>query len=290
MACGVRAQPGEGPWRGIAPKQSQRVGLGGLYYTGNMHLARSPLVLVLVQARFPKRIGMETDVEAFRKECDALGYPLFHEGSVQTIGIGIPGTPVASMPRWDFLDRTRHWNIVLTQDFLLLQTSEYHRFQEFLDRWKRILHAAHRTLGVRLIDRLGLRYVDLVQPTASERVADYVVQALAGYEPEPDSGFHRERHVAATVLRTDKGQMLVRVSPATSPFPPDMDSVHLIGLKSPAPGAVFLDFDHASSDVIDFEPQIIAAATSGLHDAHDLLFGKIATPYAMTAWGREDTP
>lgn len=233
---------------------------------------------------------METEVGAFRGECEALGYPLFYEGNIQTIGIGIPGIPVTSMPRWDFLDRNRHWNIVLTQEFLLLQTSEYGRFGEFLDRWKLVLDAAHRTLGVRLIERLGLRYVDLVQPTPTEKVADYVDAALAGYEPEAESGFRRERHVAATVLRTDKGQMLVRVSPATSPFPPDMDSVHLVGLKTPLEGAVFLDFDHATTQVLDFDPSCIVAATAGLHDAHDLLFEKIATPHAKAAWGWEDAP
>lgn len=255
-----------------------------------MHLAHSPLVLVLVQARFPKRPDLESRIGAFRIDCETLGYPLFHEGIVQTIGIGPSGSPLATVPRWDLLDRSRRWNIVLTQEFLLLQTSEYDRFDGFLSRWQSILEAAHRTLGISLVERLGLRYVDLVQPTPSELVADYVVQALAGYEPEAESGFRRERHVAATVLRTDKGRMLVRVSPATSPFPPDMDSVHLLGLKTPTPGAVFLDFDHSSTEVFDFEPSIVASETAGLHDAHELLFQKITTPHAMTAWGREDTP
>lgn len=255
-----------------------------------MHLARSPLVLVLVQARFPKRPFPEAELDVFRSECETLGYPLSYEGVVQTIGIGTSESPLGNMPRWDFLDRSRRWNIVLTQEFLLLQTSEYSSFETFLPRWTSILDAARKILGIPLIDRLGLRYVDLVQPTGAERVADYVVPALAGYEPDPESGFHRERHVAATVLRTDKGHMLVRVSPATSPFPPDMDSVHLTGLKTPTPGAVFLDFDHASTDVIDFDPSTITEATTGLHDAHDLLFRKITTPHAMAVWGQEDNP
>lgn len=255
-----------------------------------MHLARSPLVLVLVQVRFPKRSLQDAEVGAFRSECDALGYPLFYEGAVQTFGIGGAGEVRKNMPRWDFLDRSKCWNIVLTQEFLLLQTTKYVRFANFLDRWRAILDAVRRELGVALIERLGLRYVDLVQPSPGERISKYVDSGFAGYEPDHKSIFTREQHVAATVLRSDKGQMLVRVLPATSPFPPDMDSLHLNGLRTPAPGAVFLDFDHSSTDVLDFDPALLAMATAGLHDAHDLLFQKIATQHAMMAWGREDSP
>lgn len=255
-----------------------------------MHLARSPLVLVLVQVRFPKRLFQEAELEGFRKECDALGYPLFHEGLFQAFGIGGNGEERTKRSRWDLLDRFKCWNIVLTQDFLLLQTTKYVGFADFLDRWRAILDAAHRELGVALIERLGLRYVDLVQPSPGERISDYVDSGFAGYEPGRGSIFTREQHVAATVLRSDKGQMLVRVLPALSHFPPDMDSLHLNGLREPTPGAVFLDFDHSSTDVLDFDPALVATATTGLHDAHDQLFQTITTSHAMTVWGREDSP
>jgi len=259
-------------------------------YTGNMHLARSPLVLVLVQARFPRRPGIEGRVEAFRAVCEDSGYPLFHEGLIQAVGVGPDGPLVTSIPRWDLLDRTRCWNVVLSPEFLLLQTTEYHRFREFLDRWRTILEAAERTLAIPLVERLGLRYVDLIQAEPGEKVASYLDPSLAGYEPESGSGFVRERHVGATVLRTDHGQMLVRVSPATTPVPPDLGSPHLAGLKPPGAGAVFLDFDHSSQEPIDFEIEALTLATRRLHDFHDILFESTITSRAKDAWGWKDEP
>jgi|GEM_PF-3029441 hypothetical protein len=97
-----------------------------------MHLAQSPLVLVLVQARFPRRHGIEGRIEAFRAACEDSDYPLFHEGSIQTVGIGPEGPALTNAPRWDLLDRSRRWNVVLSPEFLLLQTTEYHRFRDFL--------------------------------------------------------------------------------------------------------------------------------------------------------------
>lgn len=255
-----------------------------------MHLERSPLVLVLVQARFPKRSGIEGRVAEFREMCEASGYPLFHEGMIQTIGVGTEGPVLASQPRWDLLDRTRRWNIVLSSEFLILQTTDYHRFRGFQERWRTILEIAERTLGIPLVERLGLRYVDLIQPEPGEKVASYLDPSLAGYEPEPGSGFVRERHVGATVLETSQGRMLIRVSPATSPVPPDLESRQLVGLNTPGPGAVFLDFDHSSQEPVDFEMGKLAVATERLHEFHDILFSSTITARAKSAWGWKDEP
>jgi uncharacterized protein (TIGR04255 family) len=248
------------------------------------------LVLVLVQARFPKRTDFAERIGSFRTACEPLDYPLFHEGQIQTFGIGPSGAPFASIPRWDILDRSRRWNIVVSPEFLLLQTTRYDRFGNFLDRWKSVLEAAADALGIPLVERLGLRYVDLVQPAPSEKVKDYVDSSLAGYEPDAGSGFRRERHMAATVLRTDRGQMLVRVSPATTSVPPDFDSIHLEGLREPTPGAVFLDFDHSSTEVLDFDVEKVVSETKLLHDAHHILFESTITPQAKVAWGWEKEP
>lgn len=253
-------------------------------------LDRSPLVLVLVQARFSPQADLDSLLPDFRKACEDLGYPVFRSGRVRTVNVAAVGpADTVEAPRWDFLDKAMSWNVILAPEFLMLQTTQYPVFEDFLERWRQVLDAA-RSLGIPLVERLGLRYVDLIQPGPGEQVSTYLDPALAGYEPPAGSGLERSFHTAATVLKSAQGRMLVRVSPATSPFPPDLDQLHLKGLVQPSPGAVFLDFDHAAEENIDFDPSVVVAATDALHGAHEALFRKVATPHALRAWGSQEMP
>lgn len=247
--------------------------------------------MVLVQARFSSRPDLESRLPAFRKACEDLGYPVFRPGRVRTVNVGVVGpADTVDAPRWDFLDKSLRWNVLLSPEYLMLQTTEYDVFEGFLARWKAVLQAAAVTLEIPVVERLGLRYVDLVQPAEGEQLSDYLVPAFAGYESKHGGKLLRSHHMAASVFTTPQGQLLVRVSPALSSTPPDLDNLHLKGVAQPGPGAVFLDFDHASKDILDFEPDGIEAATDALHDAPDVLFREVATPEAMKAWGIRSQP
>lgn len=253
-------------------------------------LDRSPLAMVLVQARFSNRPDLESRLPVFRKACEDLGYPVFRPGRVRTVNVGAIGpADTFDAPRWDFLDKSQRWSILLSPEYLMLQTTEYDVFEGFLARWKAVLQVAG-TLEIPVIERLGLRYVDLVQPSDGEPLSDYLVPAFAGFEPDPRMKLDRRHHMAASVFGTPQGQMLVRVSPALSSTPPDLDNLHLKGVAQPGTGAVFLDFDHSSTEVLDFDPDGIEAATDALHDAPDRLFREVATPKAMSAWGLRSQP
>jgi len=235
-------------------------------------------------------MDLEEKLPAFRKACEDLGYPVFRLGRIRTVNVGGVGpSDTVDAVRWDFLDRSQRWNIILAPEFLMLQTTEYPVFEEFLERWRLVLEAAN-CLEIPVVERLGLRYVDLIQPKATERVSDYLVPELSGYEPQPGTGLERSYHTAAMVLRSTHGQMLVRVSPARTPIPPDLDGIHLKGFRQPTDGAVFVDFDHSTSEISAFHPDAIVASTDGLHDAADTLFREVTTEHAMEAWGRRELP
>jgi len=250
------------------------------------------LVLVLVQARFSQRLDLAGRIPAFRQACEKLGYPIFRESTVRILNLGFglsDSTETQPTPRWDFLDKTQRWNVVLSQEFLMIQTTDYPIFEEFLAKWKDLLEAA-RLLEIPVVERLGLRYVDLVQPEAGEKLADYIAPAMAGLEPIAGSGLERKSHLAVTVFQSAQGLMVVRVIPATTPLPPDLDNPHLKGLKFITPGSVFLDFDHASTDGLDFDPEIVSSATDALHEAPDTLFRNVVTPMAFDKWKGRNLP
>ena len=249
------------------------------------HLDHAPLVLVLAQARFSFRPDMDSHIPGFRVACEKLGYPLFRPGRVRILNFGASGSvETADAPRWDFLDKSQKWNVVVTPEFLLLQTTRYTDFKEFLRRWKDLLEAAN-ALAIHVVERLGLRYVDLVRPASGERLSEYLVPALSGWDPDGRSGLQRTNHLAITTFDSTVGQMLVQVQAATTPVPPDLESPHLKAAFPPGQGAFFVDFDHSTSVAMDFDPGIVAKATDSLQEIHDDLFFSVITEKAKHVWG-----
>ena len=63
---------------------------------------------------------------------------------------------------WRFLDTRGEWCVTLTSDFLALETSRYGSRDDFLARFTRILESLVTHVDPRVIDRLGVRYIDRV--------------------------------------------------------------------------------------------------------------------------------
>lgn len=50
--------------------------------------------------------------------------------------------------------KAMRWNVILAPEFLMLQTTQYPVFEDFLERWRLVLDAA-KSLGNPVVERLG---------------------------------------------------------------------------------------------------------------------------------------
>jgi uncharacterized protein (TIGR04255 family) len=125
-------------------------------------------VLALCQIRFTQVLGVaEEKVVAPFQRAIQVDYPILRPAPEVDLEV-VFGPEVAVQrrtraPQWRFSDREQNWTVVLAQDFLALETRRYDRFEDFLDRLRRLLGALVEHVQPALLTRIGLRYIDEIR-------------------------------------------------------------------------------------------------------------------------------
>src|SRR5262245_9125468 len=129
---------------------------------------KSPLVMVLAQVRTSPVTKMADYAAEVQEQVRRRGFPRLAEGTVQEILLTPGGPQLRVHPRWEFQDKERTTGIILTQNGVVLHTREYDTFDVFADHLKLALEVVGKVVKPALVERLGLRYVDLIRPEAGE--------------------------------------------------------------------------------------------------------------------------
>ncbi|MDR2785567.1 MAG: TIGR04255 family protein [Treponema sp.] len=147
-------------------------------------LSRQPLVLVLAQARFspvPKIEEFLPEVQDFLRK---NGYPMNPGQKNVLFEVGPNGIRQTEVRQWQFENPDRTASILLDHEQILLQTTTYDRFENFVREFLKILSfileiTESDKFGV--IGRLGLRYVDLIRKqTRDDSIDSYLRPELRG--------------------------------------------------------------------------------------------------------------
>jgi uncharacterized protein (TIGR04255 family) len=127
-------------------------------------LGNAPLVRVITQVRFPLIASIEKrEFIAPVQESLRDAYPVLRQEMTQGFIIGPQGAaPAQAEVVWRFQDVDGHWRISLAPDFIALETTAYSSRSNFLERLQIALTALNRHVGPKIVDRLGVRYVDRV--------------------------------------------------------------------------------------------------------------------------------
>ena len=165
---------------------------------------RSPLVLALCQVRLSPVPQMERYIPAIHEVFRRRGLPIERAGKVHQVTFRPSGgepVQVMEQQRWEYRNRDETWSILLMQDTVILQTTAYTRFEDFVERLRMAVHTVlaeseHDRLGV--VHRVGLRYIDVVSPSGGKDFRFYLRPGLHGVPgrsvpawPTPPS--HREQ-------------------------------------------------------------------------------------------------
>jgi uncharacterized protein (TIGR04255 family) len=193
-------------------------------------LSKQPLILVLCQVRFSPVRKMADYLPSIQEEFRRHGFPIERAGKIQQLTITPAGVHATEQERWDYRTRDETWSVTILQDSVVLQTTAYERFEGFAERLERAVKTVldkteQDKFGV--IQRIGLRYVDLVQPRTGE---DYRTYLRPGFHGVADEVFRPRSHrlhvesVGRTAVGDDEGTMIVRVvqNDQGSDLPPDL--------------------------------------------------------------------
>jgi uncharacterized protein (TIGR04255 family) len=258
-------------------------------------LSKQPLVLVLCQVRFSPVRQMADYIAAVQEEFRRRGYPIERTGKVQQLTITPAGVQAVEQQRWEYRTKEETWSILVLEDSVVLQTTAYERFEGFAEQ----LHLAVGTvlrrteqdrLGV--IQRIGLRYVDLIQPRPGEDFRVYLQPGLQGVADQVfRAGTHRLHieSIGTTEIEDMEGTMIVRVAQNDQGYdvPPDLVSAAPIHTSRAKPGEVvtLVDIDHYVEGT--FEPSVdwIIAKAYKLHDhVIEAFHNHVVTQAAIEIW------
>ena len=208
-----------------------------------------------------------------------------------------PASPpeMSVAPRFEFQNKERTCGIVVQSDSVAVHVSRYSSFDDFCSVMQYALDTVHSVVTLGLIDRVGLRYVDIVQPAEGETLAHYLHSGLLGLN-DADVGARRSHRMSAYQGETEAGTLILRMSQRSDGgfLPPDVEPSPLshaeLGIR---PGEVLtvLDFDHFrefTKEPLDFSTEDVVRYLWRLHNNTDLAFRSAVTEYALSAWGSEE--
>ncbi|NOZ79924.1 MAG: TIGR04255 family protein, partial [Acidobacteria bacterium] len=174
-----------------------------------LKLRNSPLVMVLAQVRFAPVLQMAEYVPALQESLRHKGCPRFEAQTIREIVFG-PQVKVKEAERWVFANAKNTEAVVLSKDFVVLETNRYTVFEDFANRLETILEILGTEVELSLAHRLGLRFVDMILPRDGEDLQEYLRPQLHGLKPQ-DLGVEELLNQFESRGRTTEGQLVIRL-------------------------------------------------------------------------------
>ena len=260
-------------------------------------LPNAPLIYVLAQIRFTHVPHMDKRREDFHERIFDR-YPKAETERIQQMAIK-DGQPTLgdSVQRWLLFDEPRTTGIILDAGMLIFHTTAYRTSRNFLTEFQNILDAFVQVLPDRgvSVQRLGLRYVDLLMKEEELNVDQQVINTLRLPQLPEDIGTPRTMEQIISYVTPIGSMLRVRHRQSTTPdvLPGDIFPNQL----QPAPRLMrehlentivgLLDFDHFIEQEMPFEPTAVIDRFRTLHEKTSAAFKATTTPEARSIWEKE---
>lgn len=174
-------------------------------------LKNAPLVRVIAQVRFPEVLAVEQrDFVAPFQEGLRTRYPVLRQEQTQSLIVSPSGVAQARPQiAWRFSQVDGRWRVSLTPQFLALETTMYSSRGDFLARLRTVLDVLDRVVEPKLLDRLGIRYIDRITGEAVDHIDRLVrpeVRGIAGTV----AATHAVHAVSETMFELSDARVLAR--------------------------------------------------------------------------------
>ena len=248
--------------------------------------ARSPLVEVICQLRFPAILSIAANTPADFQDAVRQEFPRFtkvQERPAPKLAM-VNGAPKLEQPEpvtnYTFISEDGLWKLNLTQSFIALSTLRYQRWEDFAQRLDRPLAQFIQIYRPAFFERVGLRYVNAFSRRAlgleGTPWSDLIQPAFLGVMAEPDVD---EAKIGSCSLNVnmaleDNCRMKVHAGPGL-----------LGGGKQDKEAKFILDGDFSAAGNI--APDQVASGLEDLHYHAVRLFRGALTSELHTAMGAQ---
>lgn len=256
--------------------------------TSGHKLSNPPVVYVLAQVRFNALLSMEKYIPEIQERCRKI-YPKFRKGVVQNLEFDADGQPreVIKVHRWEFFNKEGTEGFILHNDSFVFHSSKYKDFESFIDMLVSMLSEVNEVIDVSLIERLGLRYIDVIAPDDGECINDYLNPGLSGL-PYEELGVELSASHFDSVSKSSLGQLVIRTTKNydAANIPQDLFPVSL-KIENPAKQgtlSALLDSDHYCEKSRDYDIDDIRKCFIQLQDLLSKAFWSSITEFAVNKW------
>ncbi len=230
------------------------IGNGDQRSVSNPTLNSPPLALTLAQVKFNAVPTMEKyykDIQdEFRKELEFI----FHETEDSSVIIqGPQRTEVQKSALWGSISADRKKRLILANDALTIETTEYPGFTDFIPNFERALEIVKKFTQTSYVSRVGYRYINRIESSEEKPLEYFLKPQLLGFrfsEIEVTKAVSRTEAIAHTeegVLRVHCMQLISeKDQPKTLLLPPDINTRLEVRPLSISENEIyaFLDIDH----------------------------------------------
>ena len=251
-----------------------------------VHLPRAPLIRVICQVRFPLIASIEDPKfigefqEVLRPE-----YPILREERALSLTLNASGMPVTSAPAilWRFKDGSGNWRVTLSTDFLAIETTAYESRDGFLARAGFLLAVLREKLGVGLLDRIGIRYIDRVVDPELKDIHHLVNKEFLGVLATPLAS-KVERSISECLIRAEPSGPVIQARWGLMPPKATFDPSAI----EPIPDSSWvLDIDMYRTGPVVFDHQGIVAELRGYCEEIYGYFRWVVTEQFLATFGGE---
>lgn len=194
-------------------------------------LADPPLVRVIAQVRFPLIASVEKrEFIASFQEAVREYYPVLRPEEERSVVLGSQGVLEArSNSLWRFHEARGAWRVTLAPEFLALETTKYSSREDFMERLRLVLEALKEHVDPKVLDRLGVRYIDRVFGENLSALPQLVRPEVAGVLVSP-LAVRAQRAISENVfiLPGNAGQVIARwglLAPQTTIDPAALEAI-----------------------------------------------------------------
>lgn len=248
-------------------------------------LLNQPLKFVLAEFKFSPVLQMSKFIpevqEAFRKK-----FPIVEDKTDRIIQVYNDLLETKDITRWCFISPDKSQAIELDQERIIYFTSIYDRFEGFATSCKNILKVLSDVVDPTLIQRIGLRYSDLVVLEDHEKMTDLVDTHFTCPDVLSNLGSNKQQKTEI-LINTDLGKLAIRTFYGVHELSHSLDLLGRLPISIPLNNSsnerIILDFDHfweAVDTPIKFDSNYILQKLTGLHQIAREAFWRSTTEYA----------
>jgi len=255
-------------------------------------------MLALCQVRFSPIRQLDRYMPEIQDTFRRSGFPIELAGRVKDFAFVPDSSPQVQMveqQRWEFRTKGEGKSIRVTESEMVFQTMVYTNFEDFADLLRLALstvldRSEHDQFGV--IHRVGLRYVDLVIPSAGKDYRHYLRRGLHGIS---DEVFQQRLSLlqfetwGQTSVGGHSGNLVIRISQNLNGhvLPPDLLAAAPRHSKRVNPGELvtLIDMDHFVEGTFDPITAWVVDRTFELHDQIiETFHDHLVTQQAIEEW------